>query len=275
MISVIYNLFYFLNYSAANKQLDAKNLSKNSLFICGYPRSGNSWTSFLLTFYFGVTFNDIDAKKTPRERKSFLQKLEKNENFANTKYSELIKTHVQPNRLKKYYQNLIYVKRDGRDVTTSYIFFLITKWKKYKGIKGLIIKKLLSITFLKNMLIDLLVGVIAKQWSNHILQSRYCLATINYEKLKKNPSDELKKCILKLNENPSIEIIENAIEFCSFKNMKKYASLDKPIGNSMRKGEVGDWENLFNKKRKMIFNKYAGEALIKHNYVQNKDWINE
>ena len=57
--------------------------------------------------------------------------------------------------------------------------------------------------------------------------------------------------------------------------MKKYASFDKPVGNSMRKGEVGDWENLFNKKRKMIFNKYAGEALIKHNYVQNKDWINE
>ena len=57
--------------------------------------------------------------------------------------------------------------------------------------------------------------------------------------------------------------------------MKKYASFDKPIGNSMRKGEVGDWENLFNKKRKMIFNKYAGEALIKHDYVQNKDWINE
>ena len=132
----------------------------------------------------------------------------------------MIKTHVQPNRLKKYYQNLIYVKRDGRDVTTSYIFFLITKWKRHKGIKGLIIKKLLSITFLKNMLIDLLVGVIAKQWSNHVLQSRYCLATINYEKLKKNPSDELKKCFLKLNENPSIEIIENAIEFCSFKNMK-------------------------------------------------------
>ena len=32
--------------------------------------------------------------------------------------------------------------------------------------------------------------------------------------------------------------------------MKKYASFDKPVGNSMRKGVVGDWENLFNKKEK-------------------------
>jgi hypothetical protein len=275
VIKIIYNLLYFLNYSAANKPLIEKNLSRDSLFICGYPRSGNSWTSFIFTFYFGTPFNDIDAQNIPTERKSFIQNLKKNKNFVKSKYSQVIKTHVQPNRLKKYYENLIYVKRDGRDVATSYIFFLITKWKSYKGIKGFVMTSLLSNVFLKNKLIDLLIGIIAMQWSNHILQSRHCLATINYEKLKQNPSNELEKCISKLNKNSSKEVIESAIEFCSFQNMKNHAISDKPVGNSMRKGEVGDWKNLFDRNRKRIFNKYAGESLIKHNYEQNKYWVNE
>ncbi len=276
MITLLYNILFYLNLSAANKQFVNKDINKKALFICGYPRSGNSWSSFLFSYYFSIPFKDIDAKNVPKERQSFIKDLQISfSDKIKSDYGLLIKTHIQPERLKSEHQNLIYVLRDGRDVVTSYVHFLLSKWQGLKGVKGTLVRLVFSSHFFKNIIIDLLIGIMAKQWKNHILQSQHCQVVIKYENLKENHSKELSKSISKLNKSVSKETIENAIKFCSFKKMKERADIDKPKGNSMRKGIIGDWKNLFNHKRKKIFNKYAGDILIEYNYVKNESWINE
>jgi hypothetical protein len=42
-----------------------------------------------------------------------------------------------------------------------------------------------------------------------------------------------------------------------------------------RKGVIGDWRNYFDERLTRIFKEEAGEQLIKLNYEQNNDWVND
>lgn len=148
-------------------------------------------------------------------------------------------------------KKVILLIRDPRDVMVSYYSHLSKRDEKYDGTisefvrdKKVGIEKLLAFN---NLWLE----------NKHLLQD---LLIIQYEDLRKESAEVLSKIIAFMEvKNCSNDIIENAIEFASFDNMKKLEKMNywkdhsranilqprtsKPDSSKVRKGKVGGFSD--------------------------------
>lgn len=101
-----------------------------------------------------------------------------------------------------------------------------------------------------------------KNWENVIKQEKdYPVHLINYEDLKENGFEEVKKLAKFLGVEEDIQLFKSIYEVCQFDNLKKkkdeIEELDywkNSTPGMYRKGIAGDWKNWFTVKQNEDFN---------------------
>ncbi len=203
------NIKFFLkilfNYNLPGKYSKIK---KSDTFIISYPRSGNTWTRFLIANYIyeSVDFHNIN-KLVPD-----IHITSKNE-LDNIASPRIIKSHFtfDPNVHK-----FIYIKRNIIDVATSYFYW----FKKYRPNKF----KNFDEYFKCFCSGDLVYGSWEKHIEYWITNNNADFLIIDYDDLYYHTEITLKKIIVFLNIKIDEKKITQSVVKSSFKQM---ANLEK------------------------------------------------
>jgi len=180
-----------------------------------------------------MIFDDIFIRNGGNKDKLFVEK-----SPSHTIYAEMI--------LKGYPEaKIIEVVRDGRDACVS-----MEKLKK----EWFPAERKKQIRYWKQ---SVELGIKLK--SDKSFSGRILL--VRYEDLKENPEKEIKKMFDFAGIDSSYTLVSKIAKSTDFSNYK-----DVGNGKLRRKGIVGDWKNHFTEKDKKLFNKIAGDLMIKLGY---------
>lgn len=240
-------------------------------FLVSFPRSGNTWTRFLLGYYLFEDKFDFVTKE------NFLPAIKANTNH------QLLKV-PRPRILKSHspyfseYPKVIYLVRDPRDVIVSHFHWAKKNPNKKRDNTALTFDQYAEI-FLKG---DFYFG----RWDEHFLgwynnsnQIKNGFLLIKYEDLKKDSSTSFAKIIRFLNLDYNQSRIEEAIKNASFENMKKLEksqqqtlkTLSSPTGNIDFVGHgKSEWEEYLIGEIKYKFKKEFSHAMSILGY--DNDW---
>lgn len=98
----------------------------DDVFLCSYPRSGNTWIRYLLTRYRGSqgagTMDDFDHQVPDLHQVPEVA-------LASVARPRIMKTHLRPDPA---YPRIVYVVRDPRDVVCSYHAYLQSR-RRFEG----------------------------------------------------------------------------------------------------------------------------------------------
>jgi hypothetical protein len=235
----------------------------SDVILASYPRSGNTWIMNLLYSLqilavegYQHDLSSIEcAGDIPDSPYGHLPGLTglKNRKKEDTPPFRVIKTHSLPN---PSYKKAIYLYRDGRDAVFSYYHYF-RRFHRF------------SASFL-----EFLAGADrpALAWAQHIqswLMEEEKIPThfVRYEDLLVRPQSELKKILDFLGQDRSAPEIEGAVRDCDFSLLKK-SEQDK-VGlfkhdedlHFFRRGQTGEWKQVYSEEHIRIFKQEAGEAL--------------
>lgn len=257
-MSIMFNLF---KKRKSNNTLE-KYYGKSSYFLTSYPKSGNTWVRmFLAKYLFGdkIGFGNLNEFIPPVHK----------EILFNVDYSyekRIFKSHF--NYTPKY-QNVIYLVRDGRDVSVSYYFHL----KRLGHIpSSCLFKEFLKDYFLTG---NLKFG----KWDEHVTswlsnKNNHNQLMIKYEDLVNNPENSFFEIINFIGANYDQSVLKNGIKETSFSNLRK-RELTEGVAefNStedltfIRKGEIGDWKNYFDKEDEDRFLNVNKSLMLELGYI--------
>ena len=110
------------------------------LLIAGYPKSGNTWLGYMLSYIYGAKYIDLNApNRKVTLQKEILDLIDGNLPHK-TAYEEVCKTHssytyfngVQGTSLDTF-DKVIHIVRDPRDIAVSKEIFIPDKQSAFKG----------------------------------------------------------------------------------------------------------------------------------------------
>ncbi len=238
-----------------------RGLDGHDVFLASYPRSGNTWTRFLLTEILSeesASFDNIN------------QVIPEMGIHARAKVEipgggRLIKTH-EPYR--KEYKRAVYLVRDFRDVVLS----------QYARERELGLYKTDFDEYVAAYLDGRLSGFGAWQdhlptWLDSPLADSGNLLVIRFEEMRKNPEPSISKIVDFLGLPVDSGRIRAAIANNSVERMRAKEnaaqSLQKSTGEEgrfVRKGAVAGWRDRFSEQQLRLVDQRAGEVLLRAGY---------
>ncbi len=225
-----------------------------------YPKSGGTWLGQMLADAMDVPF--------PRNRLPILR-------------SSILHGHYLWSGFMK---NVVIIWRDGRDVLISQYYHSL--FKNEKGNARLVDITRNKLKFsdyndIRNNLVDFIEYTYINKkhpnfsWADfaNVWAERQDAAHVRYEDLRQNPGSELKR-VVKIISNKDIDLssAQQIAEKYSFEKQSGRKPGQENTGSFMRKGIIGDWKNHFTPEAKRLFDKYAGDALIKLGYEKDHSW---
>ena len=232
-------------------------ISSNDYMIVSYPRSGNTWVSFLLA-------NLLEDSRYPlnfQQVQNRVPSIHSNNEFRKAPVMSgprFIKSHMP---YDPEYKKVIYIVRDGRDVMVStYNYYFSTN----------------QISFLDFLQLNIWPG----PWYTHVLSwlenaHLIDMLLVRYEDLLTDPYEQLKNIAHFI----GLETDQNRID-CSVRN-SSFTALSKMEDNLtthtnhprfFRTGKSGMWRPYFDQEHKEVFKAYANPALIRLGYINTPDW---
>ena len=242
----------------------------DDVFLTSYPRSGNTWTRFLLG---NLVYQDDPMTFLNLERRIPDMYVHSDREMRNLKRPRIIKSHEC---FDPRYQKILYVVRDPRDVAISNYH-----WEMKKG------------SFSDRFPIA---EFIPKWMESHYWPRLGCwgdhmtswLATreghphfiiIRYEDLQANPTRELARAARLLEIDPTPEVLDRAVELSSADRMRqmeqnqgrkwvqtRYTRQDKPF---VRKGSAGSWKSVLGAESVALIEAAWGHLMIRLGYEVN------
>lgn len=211
----------------AGRKVDVRN---DDTFIVSYPKSGNTWTRFLLGNLIsprGASFKNIEEiiPDIYQHNAEILEKIQS---------PRVLKSHEY---FDPRYRKVIHIIRDPRAVAVSY-------W--YHQIKFREVDKTCSLEDFVDWFV--LKGNEYGTWSSHTegwlnaRQNNRNILLVRYEDLISNPEKELEKIARHMDLNISDALIKNAIMNSSFDRMR-----------SLEKEQSKDWKPLQKTRKEMSF----------------------
>jgi hypothetical protein len=237
----------------------------DDLYIVSFPKSGTTWLNFLMANVHlkmsgssqQVTFYNIDDFIPDIEQVRCIK-----ENILPFPGHRVIKSHAEFN---PFYQKIIYLVRDPRDVMVSYYWFL----KKLGSFQEDISQLIRSQTY----------GIAA--WCRHVqdwvektpVSSR--IEFIRYEDMKADIFKVLSRIYTLIGHQIPTPVLEQAIELSSFDNMKKLEA-DYNFGGDfrfpglefVRKGKPGGYRDEMSEDDLALVSAKASRWLALFGYTQ-------
>jgi hypothetical protein len=232
---MIYGIKHVLKY-ALGRDIAGRTLAvrPDDTFIVSYPRSGNTWTRFLVANLLhpqeAATFANIERRVPDTEAQS-------------SRYMQGIPS---PRTIKSHsyfdprYPRVIYIVRDPRDVALSYYDFS----RKYRHIEDSYPLERYLGDFVAGRLISAGWGT----WGENVASwafargARPGFLLLRYEDMKANPERELTRIATFLGINPSPELLQTTLERSSAERMRE-----------MEKTQGQDWVSTKDKRSDIPF----------------------
>ena len=231
--------------------------------VAGYPRSGGSWLSQMLSDCLRIPF---PRNEVPRLTSCVMH--------GHYTYSPRLR-------------NVFCILRDGRDVMVSSYYHSLFENDGYNSRRVEYTRKRVSFSDYDDIRENLPRFIEYK--FTHRRHPRFTwvefvdswldkdVALVRYEDLLEDTAGELYRSIMRviggrlggLDEGRLGEIVERY----SFRNLAKRAPGQEARRSFLRKGVSGDWRNCFSREAREVFNDYAGEALIRSGYEKDSAWI--
>ena len=236
-------------------------LDAHDVFLASYPRSGNTWTRFLLAEILAAetaTFDNVNRAIPEMGIHARARMLLPNG-------GRLIKTH-EPYRSE--YKRAVYLVRDIRDVVLS----------QYSRERELGLHRMELDEYLQRFLQDKLSGFGA--WQNHLpswldspLASNGHMLLIKFEDMRRDPEPQISRIVRFLGFTVELALIRKAIENNSVERMrqKENAAHNLPRssreeGRFVRKGAIAGWREKMTERQLKLVDDYAGEVLLRMGY---------
>jgi hypothetical protein len=236
-------------------------LDANDVFLASYPRSGNTWTRFLLAEILSAetaTFDNVN-RAIPE------MGIHARARMVLPNGGRLIKTH-EPYRSE--YKRAVYVGRDIRDVVLS----------QYSRERELGLHRMELDEYLHRFLQGRLSGFGA--WQNHLqswldsaLASNGNMLLIKFEDMRRDPEPSISRIVRFLGFTGEPALIRKAIENNSVERMRQKENAAQRLprssreeGRFVRKGAIAGWREKMTERQLRLVDDYAGEVLLRMGY---------
>jgi hypothetical protein len=245
-------------------------VSRRDAFLVSFPKSGNTWLKFMLTYLLSGREADFDRDSTiiaqvgsHRATPSVLPG-----------GGRLIKSHEPySGPQKRFYHKAIYLVRDGRDVAVSYYYTLIRRGM-YEGNFG---------PFLRLFLGGGVDGY--GPWHQHVeswlaspLRSRGSLLVLKYEDVLKEPVQNLSTVMEFLGRPVAREQAEETVRAHSAERMRErerhsrfHEQQERKEIMFVRTAGSGDWARTFTAEDEELFAQATGDLLRRLDYEGASD----
>ena len=195
-------------------------------------------------------------------------------------------SEIVANQINRFFpkSGLIYLLRDGRDVTTSGVFHWFNKESEnaqtsdFKNRRKLAVEND-NLAKIGRFFSDEEIEEWALTWAeplrtvSFMKKSKHPICFVRYENMIADQKSELKSIFSFLGGKINQTNIERSIKNSSFKKMTGNRSRgNEQATHHIRKGVVGDWKNYFTKKDGELFHNLAGKELLEFGYEDNPKW---
>jgi len=217
------------------------------VWVVGYPRSGNTWASYLVSYCLNLPFVDFDAPSKQPKQEWVRRAVSGNHEWQSpAPYDSVRKTHKLPHQLSYRDGCVVYIQRDPRDVFVSYSYYLqngAANWKRLRHqMLGALGKSMQIRWFIRD-------------WKQHVeAWQRHTDLILHYEKLLSEGPGYLSGCFASAGFEVSEAIASSAMECFRFENMTGGRTSGKEDEKSFfRRGIAGDWRNHLNDEDNDLF----------------------
>ncbi|MDZ7290465.1 MAG: sulfotransferase domain-containing protein [candidate division KSB1 bacterium] len=213
-------------------------MEKPSIWVVGYPRSGNTWVSYLCSYVLNLPFFDFDAPgKRPKQEWVDRALRGRRDRESPEAYYAVQKTHKLPQQVPFANGIVLYIQRDPRDVFVSYSYYIAHVAPTLRNqIKHKVLRWLGRKRQIKWFIAD---------WKRHVRAwQQHAGAIMHYENLLAEGEGYLARCLQSLGLHPAPEMVREALQTFRFENMTGGRTRGNEDNKSFfRRGVAGDWRN--------------------------------
>ncbi|XP_026505404.1 sulfotransferase 6B1-like [Terrapene carolina triunguis] len=225
--------------------LDSIEFRQDDVFLAAYPKCGTNWTQHILNDLINALPNNKEVSLLERIHVLEFEASEKFQKIKNAPSPRLFSTHLHYDDIPKaVFENkvkVLVVFRNPKDVAVSYYHFYnknpglpnVSSWDEF-------FQKFMSGEVTWSSYFDH-----ALSWNNHMDEENIMIIT--YEEMKENLPEGVKQIAEFLGFSLPEEKIQSIAENATFESMSNKSQETHGLLAPMlfRKGDVGDWKNLF------------------------------
>ena len=228
----------------------------SNVWIVGYPKSGNTWLSYLVSYCLNLPYLDYGAPQKQPQRDWIREAVSGQQLRSSPKnYAQVMKTHMLPEEISQIAGQVFYIQRDPRDVFVSTYYFMKMP---SAGIWGRLRFNLLGLLGRKSQ-----IRWFIKHWLNHVRTwHSQQITTIQYEQLLARGSEYLQLNLKKAGFEVESNIVSTGIETFSFENLSGGRKAGESDNRSFfRRGVAGDHQQFLTADEQELFRNLAGKYL--------------
>ena len=226
------------------------------VFVVAYPRSGTTWVTQLVADYLQLPFPKLSLLPVG--------------------FPAVVHGH---DRVWKSYPRGIYVLRDGRDALVSIYWRVSPRQRRAPSRFAKEANTGDSIAaFVEWQLTARKPFSSPVNWDKHVRSffevKNPNVVLVRYEDLLRDGETTLAKAMAELTgEEADLGRVRDAIKKFSFERQTGRPAGVEDRSAWYRKGQAGDWVNLFTREAAEIFDRYCGDTLIAAGYEADHSWV--